>query len=276
MHKTYRLMAVDMDGTLLNSQKEIMPETLADISGAVSAGKEIALCTGRGIREIDEYLEELKEVRYTVLLSGAHVYDLKEGKTVFFRGIGDEEAEKVLDVCDRCDGMIQFMTEHASYVRGDQISHMKDYHMEAFQPMFERVMIRMEDVRKTLAEIDPPGKMLIYFHTVEDRQKGLEQLKELPLELIYQEETSIEITAAGIDKGTGLRVLADHLNIPMSQVIAVGDSGNDQTMLAAAGFPIAVANASEEIKMIARAVTGDNDHNGVGEAIRAYMKEEES
>lgn len=276
MHKNYRLMAVDMDGTLLDSQKRILPETLEDISWAVSAGKEIALCTGRGVREIDEYLEELKEIRYTVLLSGAHVYDQKEKKTVFFRGIGFEEAEKVLDVCDRYDGMIQFMTEQASYVRGDQISHMKEYHMEAYQPMFERVMIRMEDVRKTLAEIDPPGKMLIYFRTVEDRQKGLEELKELPLELIYQEETSIEITAAGIDKGKGLRVLADHINIPISQVIAVGDSGNDRTMLAAAGFPIAVANASEEIKMMAQAVTGDNDHNGVGEAIRAYMKEAES
>ena len=273
MHNSYRLMAVDMDGTLLNSHKKIMPETLEDISRAVSSGKEIALCTGRGIREIDEYLEELKQVRYAVLLSGAHVYDQWAGKTVFFGGIGEEEAKRVVDVCERYDGMIQFMTEHASYVRGDQISQMKDYHMEAYQPMFERVMIRMDDVRKTLAGIDPPGKMLIYFHTVEDRQKGLEELKKLPLELIFQEETSLEITAKGVDKGTGLRVLADHLGIPMDQVIAVGDSGNARTMLAAAGFPIAVANASEEIKMMARAVTADNDNNGVGEAIRSYMKE---
>lgn len=271
MNQRYKLMAVDMDGTLLTSQKGILPETLKDIRLAAGTGKEIALCTGRGVAEISEFSSILQDVRYAVLNSGAQVYDRFAQKTLYREGIGLKEARKVVEISEKYDAMIQFMTHDATYVRGDQVMHMGDYNMGPYQPMMEKAAIRMEDVAGTLDQVGPPLKMLIYFRTTEDRDRGFEDLKGLPVEMIYQEITSLEITALGVDKGTGLQRLAGFLDLSMDEIIAAGDSGNDVPMLSAAGFAVAVGNASRKIRQMADAVTSDNDHNGVGTAIRKYL-----
>ena len=79
------------------------------------------------------------------------------------------------------------------------------------------------------------------------------------------------MTPEGVSKVTGLRKLAEHLGIDVNDVIAIGDSDNDRIMLKTAGFSVAMGNALEELKVCADAVTADNDHNGVGEAIRKYL-----
>ena len=84
--------------------------------------------------------------------------------------------------------------------------------------------------------------------------------------------TSLEMTAPGVSKAEGLRRLADLLGISMEETAAIGDADNDRRMLEAVGLPIAMGNADEAIRAICRIVTADNDHNGVGEAIRAICE----
>ena len=81
----------------------------------------------------------------------------------------------------------------------------------------------------------------------------------------------MELNAPGISKGRGLMALAERLGLALDEVMAVGDSGNDLTMLEAAGLGVAMGNATEEIKQAADVITADNNHDGVAEAIEKYV-----
>lgn len=96
-------------------------------------------------------------------------------------------------------------------------------------------------------------------------------MKNFPLAFSFAETTALEMTAQDVTKATGLVQLAKQLGIPFDQTVGIGDADNDRAVLEKAAFPIAMGNASEEIKAICRYVTVDNDHNGVGAAIRYIM-----
>lgn len=81
----YKLIAFDMDGTLLNSEKEINKESIYAINKAFHAGKEVILCTGRCIAELEKYIKQIPELRFIVGASGAFVYDLKEQREIYTR-----------------------------------------------------------------------------------------------------------------------------------------------------------------------------------------------
>lgn len=81
----------------------------------------------------------------------------------------------------------------------------------------------------------------------------------------------MELNAPGVSKGPGLMALAERLGLARGEVMAVGDSGNDRTMVALAGLGVAMGNATEEIKQVADVITADNNHDGVAEAIEKYV-----
>ena len=105
-HFNKRLIALDMDGTLLTSDKRILPETVADMQAASDCGKHVCLCTGRGIPEIREYQKELIPVRYAVLESGALVYDFSEKTVITDEKIPQETVKKIVDVGIKYDAML--------------------------------------------------------------------------------------------------------------------------------------------------------------------------
>ena len=84
---------------------------------------------------------------------------------------------------------------------------------------------------------------------------------------------NLEVLAAGVSKGAALKLLAEAWGIPLERVIAVGDSGNDLSMFAAAGMPVAMGNGSPAARAAARRVTGSNDRDGVAQAIRALLEQ---
>ena len=96
-------------------------------------------------------------------------------------------------------------------------------------------------------------------------------MKNLPLTFATVGDTVLEMTAPGVSKAFGINVLANRLGISMEEIIGIGDSDNDREMLSAVGFAVAMGNAEEEILQMSRLVTADNDHNGVGEAIRKLV-----
>ena len=91
------------------------------------------------------------------------------------------------------------------------------------------------------------------------------------LEIASSIERNMEINAPGVSKGPGLMALARHLGLAPAQVMAVGDSGNDRTMVQLAGLGVAMGNATEDIRRVADAITADNNHDGVAEAIEKYV-----
>ena len=144
---------------------------------------------------------------------------------------------------------------------------MKDFHAGIYQPMFERITRKVADMAEEARHLTSIGKVNIYFRSSEDCHACYEELRTLPLSFAMPEETTLEMTAQGVTKGSGLKALADYLHIPMAQTVGIGDSDNDRAMLHDAGLSVAMGNAQADIKAQCDLITEDNDHNGVGEAI---------
>ena len=266
------LIAVDMDGTLLRTDKTVDPRTADDIRTAIEKGLQIAYCTGRGTAEMRNAFRDLPMIRYAILTSGAVVYDCAEDKFIYQNGIVHPYIEQIVDIADRYSAMPHFLTDRESIIAEKDVSHMADFHMGIYQPMFQKIARRVKNMAAEGMRHKAIAKINIYFRSVEDRNENYEVLKHLPLQVTLSENTTLEMTAPETNKGTGLERLADYLRIPISQTAAIGDNYNDIDMLKAAGFSVAMGNAAAGIRELCDYVTADNDHNGVGQAIRFILQ----
>ncbi|MDO5133456.1 MAG: Cof-type HAD-IIB family hydrolase, partial [Eubacteriales bacterium] len=276
--KTFRLIALDMDGTLLRKDKTLHPDTAGDIAAASAAGIEVVYCTGRSPVELLPYREALPSVRYAVALSGACVCDLGEtasGRTektgaVFERRIPQETVLRLVEEADRFGAMVHFLMDDRSVVRADLIPRMTEFHMAQYQQLYEKVATGVPDMTAEARKYNGVHKVNTYFRSAADRDMAYAALRELPLSFVFTEETMLEATLGGVSKAEGLCALARHLGIPMRRTMAVGDSENDLAALEAAGFSVAMGNAEKKVTALCDAVTDDNEHNGAGKAIRRY------
>jgi len=146
----YQLIAFDMDGTLLNSNKQISPETLNAIKRATDAGKTVILCTGRNLAELNAFTEIIPGLRYLDCVSGACVYDLKEKKTLYFQALDPGIVKKLMEFGMEEGAMIHVLSER-SIVQKDQQSHMADFHMGIYQTMFDQITDKLDAVGNTTA-----------------------------------------------------------------------------------------------------------------------------
>ena len=269
---SYLLAAVDMDGTLLTPDKGIHPDTLRDIREAAQRGIQVVYCSGRAVAEIAPYTAQLPDMRYAVCMSGAVIYDWLKNKSLAVNAIDCHLVLKILRTAEAFGGMLHFLTETESIVAEEDLDFMEDFHMTAFQPTFRKVARTVRSMEEELSGRAGVPKVNIYFRSPHDRKEGYEALKREPLTFAFAEETSLEMTAAGVTKGSGLIRLCEYLQIPMPRTIGIGDAENDTAMLHAVGLPVAMGNAEEKILRMCRAVTSDNSHNGVGEALRKYCR----
>ena len=263
----YKLVAVDMDGTLLKSDKTLHPDTIRDIEYAASKRVDVVYCSGRAVIEIRPYLKTLPSIRYGICCSGSVVYDFKEDKVLFSKEIMSKYAVRISDVAKKYDGMTHFLAVDST-ARADQVTHMDDYNMGVYQPLFEEMAKKVPDMSKEAATKISIPKVNIYFRSNPDREAAFEELKNLPLCFATVGNTILEMTAPGVSKALGLQVLANRLHIDLKDTIGIGDSDNDREMLGTVGFPVAMGNAEPEILSMCKMTVLDNDHNGVGEAIR--------
>ena len=266
----YLLVAVDIDGTLLTSDKDILPDTIESITEASKKGIHIVYCSGRSPVEMQSFTNILNTVRYGICMSGALVYDFKEQKIIYINSIPKEYIKEIIKVSLEDDAMVQLLTEKESIVRKDQITHMEDFQMKEYYPMYIKICKTVNNMETEAENYDFIPKINIYFHTRKERQKAYEKIKELPLSFAFGGKTALEITADSVTKGNSLTKLAKYLDIPMEKVIGIGDGDNDISFLSIVGLPIAMGNANENVKAICKDITDDNNHNGTGKAIYKY------
>lgn len=272
MQRKYKLLALDMDGTMLDSQKRVPSETLAAIARLISDGVCVTLATGRGLAELGDYSELTRTLKYGILLSGGMVYDFANSRPIYFQPLAVEDSLAILAQGECEEAMVHILTLHESVARGIDIENLADFSMQVYYDMYDRFCLRCDDlpgyVRAHGAEV---LKINLYHRSTDSRDRSWRVLSKRRLTCTLAETLSLEMNPGGINKAFGLQKLCEHLHLSLADTVAVGDAPNDREILQAAGLAVAMGNADESIKRLADVVVADNDHNGVLETMNKFF-----
>ena len=271
--KKYELIAFDMDGTLLNSKKEIAKSSLDAIKYATEKGKIVILSTGRCPSQLQMYVNDIPNLRYLNCLSGAIVYDLKEQKYIYTKTMPFETVKTLMDITKGHDAMIELLYKE-TFVQKNQCDIIEEYGMGVYKEQYQKWAIIMDNIIEEFLKAPfEIGKVNFYTRTPEEREVILKKIIDanLDVETSFAETTSIEISSKNTDKSVGLEKLCDYLNIPIEETIAVGDADNDIGIFKKAGLKIAMGNANKNIKALADVIVEDCDNGGCSQAIYDYL-----
>ena len=262
-----KLVAIDMDGTLLNSKKELLEETKQYFKDFHKKETDtlLVLCTGRPESGIRPYLKDLgylEENHYIISQNGANIYESRTGKRVMDAFVDSTAIQK----------WIELGKKHGISVMGAGV----DYYYCFDQEPIEWMEFDVKLVSGKLKRIPTKESLNTDFYKIL-LMGDEEQLNEfetfIPQEwrdefyVVRSQKYLVEVLTKGVNKAFGLEKLAKELNIQPSEIAAIGDAANDVEMLEYAGLAIAMGNASEEVKAIADIVTDTNENNGVIKAI---------
>ena len=270
----YKLLALDMDGTVLNSEKKITPRTKLAIDDLISRGVYVVVSTGRNLAELADYREDFKAMNYGIMISGGMIYDFFNDKPIKVHAVDEETIYKLIDLGLEERAMIHLHTVKQSIAREEDIQNMAAFDMGIYQDMFDRLCERYDDPKDYIRT--HPGEVIkvnLYHRDKASRDRNFARIKPLNLSISYAEAFNLEMSPANVTKASGLRELCEFLKIDLSEAVAIGDADNDKEILQTAGLSVAMGNADDEIKGLADFVTLDNDNDGVAFAIEKFFAE---
>lgn len=268
--KNIKLIAIDIDGTLVNSKKEITPAVKEAILSAKKQGKKIVICTGRPLSGAQRYLDELglnnQDDQFVVSFNGA-VTESTNGKVLFKRGLNYSEYIDLEAIARKLKLHFHAVGLNRIYTANRDIGHYTIYNSR---------IVRLEVSYRTAEEMRRiPIIKCMYIDNPEYLDEKIkdplfDQMKKR-VTFSKTEPFYYEATAANTDKATGLKVLCEHLGIKAENVMALGDQANDMPMIKYAGLGVAMGNAVAITKKNADQITTDCDHDGVAKAINAIL-----
>ncbi|TWH45197.1 Cof-type HAD-IIB family hydrolase [Sporomusa sp. KB1] len=262
---TIKLIAIDLDDTLLDSKLAVSPRACEAIRKAVARGVTVTIATGRMYCSALVYAKQLKLDVPLITYNGALIKSCLSGETLLHQPVERELALEVLDLCREHNWYIQTYMNDKLYVK--ELDEHAAYYMR-----FSGAPANAIGDRLYIAE-QPPTKMLA-MSTAEDVKAAYDIVKtrfDNKLTVAISKPTFLEITHPLANKGRALAFLADKLHIRQEEVMALGDGGNDLDMIKYAGWGVAMGNASDAVKAAARLETLSNDADGVAEAIEKYV-----
>ena len=265
-----KMIALDLDGTLLNSKKEVSDKTVEVLQRAAEREIYIVLATGRTVWGIQPLLKKLGCVRYAVMANGAIVKDLQTGELIEEHLLPAKQAIELYDYVKSKDIMFDFFADGVGYTEQAFYEYVKRVPVdEASRQMLIASRTPIISVRNYLSQTgDGVEKVNLLFAELELRKKIWDEMRERPNYTVTSSlAANLELNDKYATKGNGLRSLCRYLGIGMEHVMAFGDSYNDMNMLEEAGIGVAMGNASEEIKAAADVITLSNDEDGVADMV---------
>ncbi len=268
----YDLAALDMDGTLLNTDHKTTAFTREALGRVAEAGGVLALCTGRCLSELGEHLRALPSVAYAICENGGSLYDVRADRVLSQLTIPDAATERILALTRAYDVCVQCFYGERSHLQTMRPEDLERCHVLDFLPVFRQGSTETPDVEGAWRRSGQPmEKINLYFATERGRAQFLDALGDMGLAITGSLGVGCEISPPEATKGRGLIALCEHLGVPVERSMAVGDGGNDEPLMRAAGFSVAMGNAAEAVKAAADAVTDDCDHDGAAKALLMYM-----
>ena len=270
-----RMIGLDMDGTLLTTEKELTEHTREVLREAIDRGVVVLPATGRPLTGIPEEVLKFPGVRYAVASNGARIVDLKESRVLYEDLVPYETGRRVLEICSRYDSMLEIYYDGGGYAEEEKLKHLDEYVPRLPMARYIASSRRpVADVRAMHEERKAPtDKVQALFRTTEECKKAWKEVeKEIPdIEITGALSNNIEVNAKGVNKGRGLMILGELLGIHREEIMAVGDGSNDIVMLREAGLGVAMENATDEVKAAADVITLSNDQEGAAAAIEKYV-----
>lgn len=291
----YKLVAVDLDGTMLNSYGEVTEKTKKSIKKAMSKGVEVVIASGRPIESIKNIAKEIGSKNYFIAGNGTILYDIKNEKIIYENYIKMQKILEIISICEKNDIYYNIYTDKEIitprlqynvlyyYKENNGRDEKKQTKISIIENIYEYIKNEGEKrnikyLKMTICDKDP----IIFKNCIKKikKIKGIEILdishmankkirqgnKTVKIEYCYT-----EIVAKNVDKWAAVKYLIEKLNIKQDEVIAIGDNFNDKKMIENAGLGIVMQGSTPQVVEVADYVTADNNSDGVGKALDKFL-----
>lgn len=268
-----RLIGLDLDGTLLTTDKKITAHTREVLDRCIENGIYIVPTTGRVKTGIPEYLNSMKGIRYIITSNGGSVVDLQTDEVIYENGIPWERALELFDYFEQFGTYYDVYTMCKGWCEARFYDHLEKYRIEHhIEKMVRSSRTRVEDIRTFMKEHKTPvEKMNLFFATEEEKLRVFDIIKDIPdIVVTHSLSNNLEINHYSCNKGDALIGLGKKLSIPREEIMSFGDGLNDLAMIQMAGLGIGMENGYDIVKDNADFVTKTNDEEGVAYAIEKF------
>jgi len=274
MERTYKIIASDLDMTLLNNACEVSPKNWAAIQRMHQLGVHFVPASGRSFEEMPKDLRNCPAIRYYISSDGSVIYDKVTG-TSHELALSRELGHEVLDKLYSYPVCIMLHAENRSYVEESthHADHYRAFHMNQIWVNFALEYDKpISDLKSFAYSLPTIQSFCVFFQNMEDLLECKAWIEQDERLLVAQTDPcNLEIFSARAGKGNAIRFLAEILSVPVEETIAVGDSTNDMTMIQAAGLGLAMENAVPELKAAADAIICSNQEHGIDYILRNYI-----
>lgn len=287
----YKLVAIDLDGTMLNQYGIVTEKTKEAIEKVQQKGIEVIIASGRPIDSIKTIAKEIKSEKYFISGNGAIIYDIANEEIIYKNTLKKQKVLEIVRICEENSIYYNIYTEKEIVAKSLQCNVLYYHKENAFKKEEEKTHINIVDnVYDYIANRDENiVKITIcdynqaIFNSIIRKIKEVEEIEildvshmsrkmirqgteEIPIEYFYT-----EISAKNVDKWNAIEFLKEKMNIKTEEIIAIGDNINDKKMLENAGLGIAMGQSHPEIKAIADQITTSNTEDGVAQALQALI-----
>ncbi len=274
MDQKIKLIALDLDGTLLTDEKKIHPYTMEMLQKATAHGVNIMIATGRPFMGIPEELRTFPGIRYAMCSNGAKIIDIDSGKVMMENLLPIDKAMEMLEIGRRYDTLQEIYFHDQGYVDAEKMKHLEKYHHNPHMwEYFKTTRKQVPDIISLAKEKNQDmDKVQMLFADLSEREEAWKEIEKV--EGVTQVDSlgyNIEINAAGVNKGIMLLELGRMLGIKREEIMACGDGQNDITMVEMAGIGVAMENAKDSVKKVADYITDTNEEQGVAKAIKKFV-----
>lgn len=287
----YKLIAIDLDGTLLNSYGEISQGNREAIEYALKNNVEVVLASGRDPKTMEKISLNLGINNYLIAGNGASIYDIKQEKNIYEKFIKQEKALKIIQICKDNSIFLNLytdkgiITESLNFnvkVFNSENTHKaleKQTNIEVVNDLYQYT----KENKLNILKIIICDESKIIFNNIIQKLKMIGGVEVLDVEHMSRKKIRIgteeidveyfytEISSKNVDKWNAIEFLTEKLQIKKEEVICIGDNINDKKMVENAGIGIAMGNSALAVNNIGDFITEDNNSDGVKIAIYKYI-----
>ena len=288
----YKLIAIDLDGTMLNQYGVVTEKTKEAIAKAQQCGIEVIIASGRPIDSIKTIAKEIKSEKYFISGNGAIIYDIAKEEIIYENTLKKQKVLEIIKICEENSIYYNIYTEKEIVAKSLQCNVLYYHKENAFKSEEEKTHINIvdnvydyiESREEKIVKITICDSNQAIFNSIMRKLKEVDEIEildvshmsrkmirqgteEIPIEYFYT-----EISAKNVDKWNAIKFLMEKMNIKTQEIMAIGDNINDKKMIENAGLGIAMGQSNPTIKEIATQVTESNIEDGVAKTIELNLK----